>query len=287
MSVTTFQQEFPPSPLKLGDDNQFVFTAKEALNIISVNYPAIPLIVSVNTVFDENLEAAVKEFQNIFNLPETGIIDTATWFEIGTIQASVLRLAELAAGGVLVDDTIEGIAEIEEGARVLPRVQMVQFFLNILSAFYSSIPAVDIDGILGPQTRNGIIEFQKTMGLPTTGLIDEETWAAMYKSILGILRELPPAAVQFPSLLYPGTMYSEGSERPGVFIIQEILAYISTVNSEIPFVQPDGIFGPETRTGITAFQRYYGLEANGIVDEETWDRLVSVYRDLRFSESYL
>ena len=284
MSVSTIQQEFPPSPLKNGDDNQFVFTAKEALNIISVNYPAIPVIVIVNTIFDENLEAAVKEFQNIFNLPVTGIIDTATWFEIGTIQASVLRLAELAAGGILLDDIVEDITEIEERIQVLPRVQMVQFFLNVLSAFYSSIPAVDIDGILGPQTRNAIIEFQKTMGLPTTGLIDEETWNAMYNSILGILRELPPSAVQLPSLLYPGFIYSEGSERPGVFIIQEILAYISSVNPEIPFVQPDGIFGPETRAGVAAFQRYYGLAVNGIVDEETWDRLVSVYRDKRFGE---
>ncbi|HPX00447.1 MAG TPA: peptidoglycan-binding protein, partial [Sedimentibacter sp.] len=207
MSVTTIQQTFPESPLKLGDDSQYVLIAKEALNVISVNYPAIPVLVAVNTVFDENMEAAVKEFQNIFDLPVTGIIDMATWFQIGTVQATVLRLAELAGRGVLVGDTVEDITEVEEGVQVLPRVQMVQFFLNVLSAFYDSINAVDINGILGPETRNGIREFQKTMGLPTTGIIDEETWIAMYNSILGILRELPPVAVQLPSLLYTGTVY--------------------------------------------------------------------------------
>ncbi|HNZ82704.1 MAG TPA: peptidoglycan-binding protein [Sedimentibacter sp.] len=287
MSVTTIQQTFPESPLKLGDDSQYVLIAKEALNVISVNYPAIPVLVAVNTVFDENMEAAVKEFQNIFDLPVTGIIDMATWFQIGTVQATVLRLAELAGRGVLVGDTVEDITEVEEGVQVLPRVQMVQFFLNVLSAFYDSINAVDINGILGPETRNGIREFQKTMGLPTTGIIDEETWIAMYNSILGILRELPPVAVQLPSLLYTGTVYSEGSERPGVLIIQEILAYISTVNSDIPFVQPDGIFGPETRASVSAFQRYYGLEEDGIVDEETWNKLISVYRELRFGDTNL
>ena len=86
MSVTTIQQTFPESPLKLGDDSQYVLIAKEALNVISVNYPAIPVLVAVNTVFDENMEAAVKEFQNIFDLPVTGIIDMATWFQIGTVQ---------------------------------------------------------------------------------------------------------------------------------------------------------------------------------------------------------
>ena len=285
MSVTMIQETYPESPLRLGDDNQHVLIAKMALNTISVNYPAIPRISTVNTVFDKNMEAAVKEFQNIFNLPVTGIIDIATWFEIGTIYASVIRLAELSPRGVLVGDVIEDITETEGGVEVLPRVQMVQFFLNVLSAYYDSIPAVDIDGILGPETRNAIIEFQKTMGLPTTGLIDEETWTAMYNSVLGILRALPPAAIELPSLLYPNVLFSEGSERPGVFIIQEMLEYISTVFPEIPYVQSDGTFGPETTAAVTAFQRAYGLVANGIVDEETWNKMITVYRQLRFGDT--
>ena len=285
MSVTMIQETYPESPLHLGDDNQHVLIAKMALNVISVNYPAIPRIPSIDSLFDENMEAAVKEFQNIFNLPVTGIIDMATWFQIGTIYASVIRLAEISTRGVLAGDVTEDITEVEEGIQVLPRVQMVQFFLNVLSAYYDSIPAVDIDGILGLETRRAIIEFQKTMNISVTGLIDEETWSTMYNSVLGILRALPPAAIELPSLLYPDVLLREGSERPGVFIIQEILAYISTRVPEIPFVQPDGIFGPETTAAVTAFQRAHGLEANGIVDEETWNSMISVYRELRFGET--
>ena len=279
------QETYPESPLHLGDDNQHVLIAKMALNVISVNYPAIPRIPSIDSLFDENMEAAVKEFQNIFNLPATGIIDMATWFQIGTIYASVIRLAEISTRGVLVGDVTEDITEVEEGIQVLPRVQMVQFFLNVLSAYYDSIPAVDIDGILGLETRRAIIEFQKTMKIPVTGSLDEETWSTMYNSVLGILRAIPPAAIELPSLLYPDALLREGSERPGVFIIQEILAYISTRVPEIPFVQPDGIFGPETTAAVTAFQRAHGLEANGIVDEETWNSMISVYRELRFGET--
>ena len=279
------QQTYPLSPLRLGDDNQHVLIAKMALNAIAVNYTAIPRISPVNSLFDENLEAAVKEFQNIFNLPVTGIIDLATWFEIGSKYAMVARLAEISTRGVLVGDVVEDIVEVEEGVQVVPRVQMVQFFLNVLSVYYDSIPAVDIDGILGPETRNAIIEFQKTMKLPLTGTIDEETWNTMYNSVLGILRALPPAAIQLPALIFPNIIYSEGTERPGVFIIQEVLAYISTIVPEIPFVQPDGIFGPETASAVTAFQRIYGLEPTGIVDEETWNKLISVYRELRFGDT--
>ena len=285
MSVTMIQQTYPLSPLRLGDDNQHVLIAKMALNAIAVNYTAIPRISPVNSLFDENLEAAVKEFQNIFNLPVTGIIDLATWFEIGSKYAMVARLAEISTRGVLVGDVVEDIVEVEEGVQVVPRVQMVQFFLNVLSVYYDSIPAVDIDGILGPETRNAIIEFQKTMKLPLTGTIDEETWNTMYNSVLGILRALPPAAIQLPALIFPNIIYSEGTERPGVFIIQEVLAYISTIVPEIPFVQPDGIFGPETASAVTAFQRIYRLEPTGIVDEETWNKLISVYRELRFGDT--
>jgi peptidoglycan hydrolase-like protein with peptidoglycan-binding domain len=285
MSVTMIQQTYPLSPLRLGDDNQHVLIAKMALNAIAVNYTAIPRISPVNSLFDENLEAAVKEFQNIFNLPVTGIIDLATWFEIGSKYAMVARLAEISTRGVLVGDVVEDIVEVEEGVQVVPRVQMVQFFLNVLSVYYDSIPAVDIDGILGPETRNAIIEFQKTMKLPLTGTIDEETWNTMYNSVLGILRALPPAAIQLPALIFPNIIYSEGTERPGVFIIQEVLAYISTIVPEIPFVQPDGIFGPETTAAVTAFQRIYGLEPTGIVNEETWNKLISVYRELRFGDT--
>ncbi|HHZ00465.1 MAG TPA: peptidoglycan-binding protein [Sedimentibacter sp.] len=284
MSLSAIQKTYPSSPLKLGDDNQHVLMAKTALNIISANYPAIPILSPVNSIFDENMEIAVKEFQRIFDLPETGIIDTATWFKMGDIHASVVRLAELSSRGVLVGDVVEDITEVNEGVQIIPRVQMVQFFLNVLSAYYDSIPAVDIDGIYGPQTRDGIIEFQKTMNLPPTGLIDEKTWTEMYQGVLGILRELPPAAIQLPSLIYPDVLYSEGSARPGVFIIQEILAFISTLIPEIPFVQPDGVFGPETTASVKAFQQYYGLKPNGIVDEATWNRLIEVYRLFRFGE---
>ena len=279
------QQTYPLSPLRLGDDNQHVLIAKMALNAIAVNYTAIPRISPVNSLFDENLEAAVKEFQNIFNLPVTGIIDLATWFEIGSKYAMVARLAEISTRGVLVGDVVEDIVEVEEGVQVVPRVQMVQFFLNVLSVYYDSIPAVDIDGILGPETRNAIIEFQKTMKLPLTGTIDEETWNTMYNSVLGILRALPPAAIQLPALVFPNVIFSEGTERPGVFIIQEVLAYISTIVPEIPYVQPDGRYGPETTAAVTVFQKIYGLKPTGIVNEETWNKLISVYRELRFGDT--
>lgn len=275
--VDNIEEIYPGYPLKLGDSSQAIFNTKNALNAISINYTAIPKILAVNSEFDEPMEAAVKQFQSIFNLPVTGIIDKATWYEIRKIYAAVLKLAITAAEGL----TLENVENLE----VIPRVQFVQFFLNVLSAYYASIPAVDINGMLNSQTRKAIMEFQKTFGLPTTGLIDDETWITMYNSIQGILLTLPPSAIALPALLFSNEVYSEGSVSPGVYIMQQSLNYISTVMPDIPAVTPNGIFNPETTKSVIAFQKKYGLEPDGIIDEKTWNKIIEIYRQLRFSVS--
>jgi peptidoglycan hydrolase-like protein with peptidoglycan-binding domain len=280
--VVNFEETYPGNPLKVGDNNQYVLLIKMALNAISVNFPAIPKVYPINGEFTEGMADAVRAFQEAFNLPETGVIDKATWYEIRKIYVAVRNLAQLTSQGILVSDIPPDIVtEIEEG-KVVPRVQLVQYFLNVLSAYYNSIPAVDIDGILGPKTRTSIIEFQKTMGLEPTGIIDEATWNSMYNNILGILKALPPSAIALPALIFPNTILREGSEGPSVYIMQQYLAFISSVVPAIPSVTPDGVFGPGTRAAVTAFQRQYGLTPDGIVQEATWNRIVQVYRELRF-----
>ena len=48
---------------------------------------------------------------------------------------------------------------------------------------------------------------------------------------------------------------------------------------EIPLINIDGIFGPETTEVILAAQRLGGREATGIVDYETWMWLFAVRRN--------
>lgn len=279
--VPNIEETYPGTPLKLGDSGQAVLSAKNALNAISVNFTAIPKIYPVNSEFDESLEAAVREFQNIFNLSVTGIIDKATWYEIRKIFASVRKLAETTAEMPQLEEIPP--VEVIEYFEVMPIVQLVQYFLNVLSAYYNSIPAVDINGMLNTQTRNSIREFQKTFNLPVTGDIDNETWTTMYNNVQGILRTLPPSAIALPALLFPQIVYSEGMEDYGVYIMQQSLLYISTIITNIPAVTPSGIFDPETTKAVIAFQNLFDLEPNGVIDEDTWNKIIEIYRQLRFS----
>lgn len=59
--------------------------------------------------------------------------------------------------------------------------------------------------------------------------------------------------------------------------LQTMLRVIAEDDPRLPTVVPDGIYGPTTMQTVTAFQRLYGLPITGIVDQDTWDQIVSVY----------
>lgn len=274
---------YPGSPLELGESGIAVFRMQHSLNMISNNYPGIPKI-AVTGYFDEDTKNAVRKFQEVFNLPVTGIVDENTWNRIRRIYIAVTKLSELTTEGLLAKDLINLYSSVilEGGNR--PVVVLLQYFLNLLSAIYPSIPAVNIDGYFGPETTASVIEFQKTMNLPPSGIVNQETWNAMYRIVYGRLLTLPVEEIFIPSIRFMGVEYREGmgAEYPGVLILEEMLLYLSTVLPEIPPVEADGNFDSATVAAVVAFQNLYGLEPTGVVNEDTWNMIVNVYGNLRY-----
>jgi peptidoglycan hydrolase-like protein with peptidoglycan-binding domain len=80
--------------LQMGSSGAAVRTLQEQLNAVSNHYPLIPKI-KVDGVFGANTLSAVKTFQNVFNLPSTGIVNSATWYKISNVYVAVTRIGEL------------------------------------------------------------------------------------------------------------------------------------------------------------------------------------------------
>lgn len=59
--------------------------------------------------------------------------------------------------------------------------------------------------------------------------------------------------------------------------LQTMLRVIAESDELQPSVIPDGIYGPQTVTAVSTFQRRHALPVTGIADQETWDRIVDVY----------
>lgn len=79
--------------LGIGASGEKVRQLQTQLNRIARNYPAIPSI-TADGIYGPATAEAVRTFQRIFNLPQTGVTDYATWYEISEIFVGVSRLAE-------------------------------------------------------------------------------------------------------------------------------------------------------------------------------------------------
>ncbi len=283
--ISNVQDTYPGESLQLEDSSLNVLRMQYYLDRISLNYPGIPRIPRIDGYFGEDTKNAVSQFQKVFNLPVTGIIDEGTWYGIIRIFSAVTKLSELTGEGLLLKelDRLSAGGLLEGDVR--PQVEILQFALNILSAYYPTIPEVAITGIFDENTRNAVMQFQRTMNLPVTGAADMETLQAMYDTTAGILNTLPPEQVFVPYLRWPGVIYTLGHESPGVYLIQEMLSYISLIMPEIPYIEPNGVFDETTENSVTAFQRAENLESTGIVDQQTWKAIEDVYRRQRYGNT--
>ncbi len=90
--VTGVPVSFPGEVLQSGSTGEPVRVIQRQLNSISNNYPAINKI-AVDGIYGQSTVDAVKKFQEIFGLPQTGSVDYATWYEISKIYIAVERLS--------------------------------------------------------------------------------------------------------------------------------------------------------------------------------------------------
>ena len=59
--------------------------------------------------------------------------------------------------------------------------------------------------------------------------------------------------------------------------LQTMLRVLAEQDARQPSVVPDGIYGPNTVTAVSAFQRRSGLPVTGITDLTTWEAIVAAY----------
>lgn len=92
--ISGIPASWPGYDLDIGARDEKVRQLQEQLNRIADNYPALPKI-AVDGIFGKNTKDAVKKFQNVFGLSQTGIVDYLTWYKIQEIYVAVSRIAEL------------------------------------------------------------------------------------------------------------------------------------------------------------------------------------------------
>lgn len=187
--IQGIRYSYPGYPIRRYDSGEAVQRIQVMLNRISRDYPAIPKIYPVDGIFGPSTEAAVKKFQEIFDLTPDGIVGNSTWYKMVFLYVGVLDLAELISQG---QTYYPGSGShpfpnvLREGDRG-ESVKVIQYVLSVVAEFYNNIPAVAIDGIYGPATKNAVIAVQRMSGLTQDGIMGPQTWAALYRLYAGIV----------------------------------------------------------------------------------------------------
>ena len=94
-AISGIPASWPGYDLTIGSTGEKVRQLQNQLNTISKGYPLIPKI-AADGVYGEDTANAVKAFQKVFHLPQTGVVDYPTWYRISDIYVGVSRIAELS-----------------------------------------------------------------------------------------------------------------------------------------------------------------------------------------------
>lgn len=265
-----YSGQYPGTPLQEGDRGVEVQLLQYYLSAIAVFYPQIPNV-SIDGRFGPELFKAVLNFQRSFGLIEDGIVGRETWNRI-------YALYETLSDKIVPDESIPEYPgmTLQQGSSG-ENVRRIQTALNNISTQYPSIPLLVEDGIFGTATTTAVRAFQRQFGLTVDGIVGVLTWNKLFE-VSALIDTGEEAGEEMPP--YPGTLLRNGSRGNAVRLMQERLKSISIYYPVIPDITADGIFGPATQAAVIAFQQMMGIAADGIIGQQTWELINTVYNEL-------
>ena len=155
-------------------------------------------------------------------------------------------------------------------------IRSLQTMLRVIAEDTPGMYALIPDGIYGPETVQTVAGFQRSHGLPATGVADQQTWEAIvevYEQALISQDQAQPLEI----ILNPGQVIRKGERHPNLYIVQAILKVLSQSYGSIGEVLFTGILDDATEDALFAFQQLSGLPATGRLDKRTWKHLALQY----------
>ena len=266
---------YPGRPLSRGAVGEDVRTIQQQLNRIRRNYPAIPSITEVSTVFDEETENAVRAFQRIFNLEPDGVVGKSTWYKIKMIYNGVKSLSEITSEGLTISEAQRVYPEVLRLGDTGLNVETVRFYLAFLGYFLPQLPPIPITDTFDQAMLDAVYAFQSSYGLNVDGVVGRNTWNALQNVYEQTLYTLPADYQEFAREVYPGRFLVLGDTGPEVTLLQTRLNQIAVQDSTIPTVTVDGVYGQATARAVRAVQRSLGYSATGAVGPVLWSYIIT------------
>lgn len=157
--VADVAEEHFAEPLARGDSGVEVVHLQQLLNVAGVHDSGL-----TTGFFGPLTQASVKKFQDLHDLPQTGVTDDATRVKLNALSASHATTGAPESIALVAADLSRGASG--EG------VEYLQQFLT----YEGSYPEAFVTGYYGPLTQAAVARFQQTYGItPAVGYMGPKT----------------------------------------------------------------------------------------------------------------
>lgn len=163
-------------------------------------------------------------------------------------------------------------------------VRSLQSMLREISYCDAGLPCLTPDGVFGEATLETVMRFQKEVGLPVNGVVDNETWDAVVRAYWD---SIPRTAMPRPVLAFRDQDFEvrAGDCCIHMFLVQAMFQALSRV---VEGVEPTPVTGEHSGASVRNtiwLQRRSGLPENGRMEKLTWNMLSRLY-DLFISRNF-
>lgn len=155
-------------------------------------------------------------------------------------------------------------------------IRSLQTMLQVIAAAAGQECTLIPDGIYGPETMQTVAAFQRSQGLPVTGITDRPTWEAIAAAYAPALAEVD-AASPLSAVWNPGQAVRAGESHPHVGLAQSMLGTLSQQYRSISEPSRSGRLDESTADSLSSFQRLHSLPPTGRLDRKTWEALTRHY----------
>ncbi len=160
----------------------------------------------------------------------------------------------------------------------------LQNMLRVIAQADGNLPLLNADGIFGEKTEEAVIAFQTLAGLTPNGMVDRETWDAIFRTYQNANRLISLQQIQpFPSGDYK---IRSGERSDTILFIQLMLSAIALSLNIFDDIEYTGTYDEKTEKAVTEFQKLHSLPSDGVIDGNTWNKLATQYNAISENPLY-
>lgn len=156
-------------------------------------------------------------------------------------------------------------------------IRSLQTMLRLIGTNQGNVSPVVPDGIYGSQTERAVRSFQRSAGLPVTGVTDLNTWEHVVQEFdRAQVQQLE--ASQLGIVLQPNQVIMPGERNRHLYMMQAMMKALSEVLGNMPDVEITGVHDEQSQKAVRFLKDCAKCESSAVIDRPFYARLTELYR---------